>query len=98
MQSPKEFARKQVLAEPYLANPAPINQQNYASNQLLVSCSGRTIEDDGVGFDVQAVQHAGLSVGMRSMTARAERMGGQLQVASGPTGTTLTVVLVLALP
>ena len=49
-----------------------------------------------MGFDVQAVQHAGLSVGMRSMTARAERMGGQLQVASGPTGTTLTVVLVLA--
>ena len=54
------------------------------------------IADDGVGFDVDAVQHAGLSVGMRSMTARAERIGATLQVASGATGTTLTVVLALA--
>jgi hypothetical protein len=30
-----EFARKQVLAKPYLANPEPINQQNYDSNQPL---------------------------------------------------------------
>ena len=63
-----------------------------APGQLLVC-----IEDDGVGFDVDAVQHAGLSVGMRSMTARAERMGGRLQVASDATGTRLTVVLVLLL-
>ena len=55
------------------------------------------IEDDGVGFDVQAVQHAGLSVGMRSMAARAERMGGTLQVVSGVSGTQLTVQLKLAL-
>lgn len=54
------------------------------------------IEDDGVGFDVEAVQDAGLSVGLRSMTARAERMGGRLQVASDATGTRLTVVLELA--
>ena len=53
------------------------------------------IEDDGVGFDVQAVQHAGLSVGMRSMAARAERMGGTLEVVSGVAGTVVTVVLTL---
>ena len=53
------------------------------------------IEDDGVGFDVQAVQHAGLSVGMRSMAARAERMGGTLEVVSGAAGTVVTVVLAL---
>ena len=40
------------------------------------------IEDDGVGFDVEAVRHAGLSVGMRSMMARAERIGGALEVVS----------------
>ena len=51
------------------------------------------IEDDGVGFDVQAVQCAGLSVGMRSMMARAERMGGQLKVESGTHGTLISVVL-----
>ena len=50
-----------------------------------------------MGFDVQAVQHAGLSVGMRSMAARAERMGGTLQVVSGVSGTQLTVQLKLAL-
>ena len=54
------------------------------------------IEDDGVGFDVQAVQHAGLSVGMRSMAARAERMGGTLEVESGAAGTVVTVVLALS--
>jgi hypothetical protein len=40
--SSERFARKQVLAKPYLANPAPINQQNYVSDQGLADCSGRT--------------------------------------------------------
>ena len=51
------------------------------------------IEDDGVGFDVAAVQAAGLSVGMRSMAARAERIGGRLSVQSGPCGTVVRVDL-----
>ena len=53
------------------------------------------IEDDGVGFDVEAVRHAGLSVGMRSMMARAERIGGALEVVSSSAGTKLTVKLAL---
>lgn len=53
------------------------------------------IEDDGVGFDVDAVRGAGLSVGMRSMTARAERIGGALQVESGPGRTVVGVELLL---
>lgn len=70
------------------------------ARQVRVECSQPQphtlclrIEDDGVGFDVQAVQSAGLSVGMRSMAMRAERMGGVLEVVSGPAGTRLTVVL-----
>ena len=51
------------------------------------------IEDDGVGFDVEAVRRAGLSVGMRSMMARAERMGAAFDVDSGPGGTSVSVVL-----
>ena len=51
------------------------------------------VEDDGVGFDVQAVQTAGLSVGMRSMQARMARVGGDLQVQSAPGATVLTVQL-----
>ena len=53
------------------------------------------IEDDGVGFDVEAVRSAGLSVGMRSMTARAERIGAALQVESVPGRTILSVFLLL---
>ncbi|GKT26200.1 ATP-binding protein [Acidovorax sp. SUPP3334] len=54
------------------------------------------IEDDGVGFDVQAVQGAGLSVGMRSMAARAERIDGSLSVESRPGATVVSVTLGLA--
>ena len=45
MQPPKEFARKQVLAEPYLANPAPINPKNLEPDQRLAHCSGRTMKE-----------------------------------------------------
>ena len=53
------------------------------------------IEDDGVGFDVPAVQRAGLSVGMRSMAARAERMGARFSVDSAPGVTVVETVLLL---
>lgn len=52
-----------------------------------------SIEDDGIGFDVAAVQGAGQSVGMRSMTARAERVGGRFSVESGEAGTVVRVQL-----
>ncbi len=55
------------------------------------------IEDDGVGFDLQAVRKAGLGVGMRSMAARAERLGGGFDVSSGPDGTVVCVVVPLGL-
>ena len=54
------------------------------------------IVDDGMGFDVQAVQDAGVSVGMRSMQARMQRVGGELQVRSAPGATVLTVHLMPA--
>ncbi|THU05369.1 histidine kinase [Lampropedia puyangensis] len=50
------------------------------------------IEDDGIGFDVAAVREAGVSVGMRSMSARAERIGARFSVQSGLSGTVVTVV------
>lgn len=53
--------------------------------------------DDGVGFDVAAVQQADLSVGLRSMAARAERLGGRLSVESGSAGTQVHVELALLL-
>jgi signal transduction histidine kinase len=53
------------------------------------------VEDDGVGFDVAAVQTAGQSVGMRSMAARAERIGAVLDVSSGVCGTVVRVTVSL---
>ena len=53
------------------------------------------IEDDGVGFDVAAVNAAGLGIGMRSMAARIARVGGALTVTSKPGRTVLTVRLAL---
>lgn len=43
--SSEKFARKQVLAKPYLANRVPINPKNHQSDQRLVSCSGRTTDE-----------------------------------------------------
>ncbi|CAL60797.1 Conserved hypothetical protein, putative ATP-binding [Herminiimonas arsenicoxydans] len=53
------------------------------------------IEDDGVGFDVDAVRQAGISIGMRSMQARIAAVGGKLDVQSAPGRTVLTVTLQL---
>ena len=50
-----------------------------------------TVTDDGVGFDVDTAAQAGQGIGMRSMQARALRVGGALSVASEPGSTTLTV-------
>lgn len=47
------------------------------------------IQDNGVGFDVQANELMGLSVGMQSMKIRMGRIGGQLEIQSTPGKTTL---------
>lgn len=41
-----------------------------------------TIEDDGVGFDVKSNFQNGMSIGIRSMKMRLERVGAELQVSS----------------
>lgn len=46
-------------------------------NQLIL-----TIQDDGVGFDTDCVAQQGLSVGMRSMKMRLERIGAELNLSS----------------
>ncbi|QXZ08636.1 PAS domain-containing protein [Comamonas sp. Y33R10-2] len=61
------------------------------ANSLLLH-----IEDNGVGFDVQAVDASGLGIGMRSMAVRVARVGGLLEIDSSPGRTALTAKLVLA--
>ncbi len=49
------------------------------------------IEDDGSGFDVEVVHREHGSIGLHSMTERAELLNGQLQIESGSNGTTVFV-------
>ncbi|TCB62024.1 sensor histidine kinase [Acinetobacter terrae] len=46
-------------------------------NQLIL-----TIQDDGVGFNTDCVAQQGLSIGMRSMKMRLERIGAELNLSS----------------
>ena len=43
-----------------------------------------SVEDNGLGFDVDAVLAASMGVGMRSMQLRVRRIGGELQISSRP--------------
>ena len=83
------------LVEEALSNVIKHSQASsvkvHCSQQLLSGDLIVSIADNGVGFDVQAVRHAGLSVGMRSMAARAERLGAALEVQSRPGQTVVSV-------
>ena len=43
-----------------------------------------SVQDNGLGFDVDAVLAASMGVGMRSMQLRVRRIGGELQISSRP--------------
>lgn len=63
------------------------------TNQLTVK-----IQDNGIGFDPELVQKNGLSIGMRSMKMRIERMGGILDIQSVKGKTCVQVVMELYQP
>lgn len=56
------------------------------------------IQDDGIGFNVDSVLNAGLSVGMRSMAARAQRLGGSFNIESNSQGTLVFLSINLNTP
>lgn len=51
------------------------------------------VTDNGVGFDVGAVEKSGFNIGTRSMKARVERLKGSIETHSSPKGTTLIVTI-----
>ncbi|NNP69497.1 histidine kinase [Acinetobacter sp. Ac_5812] len=53
------------------------------------------IEDNGIGFNVESVQTAGMSVGLRSMQTRLERLGGCLDIYSKTGRTSLKACIPL---
>ena len=59
----------------------------YDDAQRLVLC----IEDNGKGFDVQSVFQSGMSIGLKSMQARVQKIGALLAVKSNTNGTYIEV-------
>ncbi|WP_235818474.1 sensor histidine kinase [Brucella grignonensis] len=53
------------------------------------------VKDNGIGFDVEAVHRANISIGMRSMSTRMARVGGRVEFASKPGQTLLSAVLTI---
>lgn len=53
------------------------------------------VEDNGIGFDVEAVHQANISIGMRSMSTRMARVGGRIELTSMPGRTLLSAVLAI---
>lgn len=51
------------------------------------------IQDNGVGFDADCVKQNGMSIGMRSMKTRVERMGGQLNISSAKGETVIQAII-----
>ncbi|NWK73053.1 ATP-binding protein [Acinetobacter sp. SwsAc6] len=52
-----------------------------------------TVQDDGVGFDVECVNQNGMSIGVRSMKTRAERMGATFSIQSASGCTRIQVLI-----
>ena len=59
------------------AKNVKVSMTYLVENQLIL-----TIQDDGVGFDTDCVAQQGLSIGMRSMKMRLERIGAELNLSS----------------
>lgn len=55
------------------------------------------IEDNGLGFNVACMTQNGMSIGMRSMKTRVERMGGQLHITSIKGETIVQAIIYLKL-
>ena len=54
------------------------------------------ITDNGVGFDMAMIESGSMGVGIRSMRARVERMGGRMEISSAEGGTHIQVQMPLA--
>jgi signal transduction histidine kinase len=75
------------------ASQVKVSLEYAQPHQLVLS-----IQDNGIGFDAEMVQKNGLSIGMRSMKMRVERMGGVFQIESEQGNTLIRVVLELYHP
>jgi two-component system sensor histidine kinase UhpB len=89
------------ILEEALTNVLKHSQASHLRVQCDLATAGLlrlVIEDNGRGFDPQATQQSGMSVGLRSMAARAARLGGHFHVDSTLGATTVCVTVPLGQP
>lgn len=96
---PRQHSSVQLLAltrflEEALTNALKHSRGNHFEITLDANQGGTTlcVQDNGVGFDIGNVSQ-GSGVGLHSMRARIERLGGQLALHSQPGGTRLVASL-----
>lgn len=53
------------------------------------------VQDNGRGFNQESIQKMGLTVGLKSMQARVEKMNGEIDITSQPGCTRIHLVLKL---
>ncbi|MEX1198182.1 MAG: 7TM diverse intracellular signaling domain-containing protein [Pseudohongiellaceae bacterium] len=83
------------FAEEALSNAIKHSRADHIEVCLRVDAEGQwlfCVSDNGTGFDVEAARNAG-GVGMRSMAARARKLGGALEISSREGGTELCLRL-----
>ena len=83
------------FAEEALSNAIKHSGTDHIEVCLESDGAGRldfSVRDNGSGFDVEAARHAG-GVGMRSMAARARKLGATLDIRSGEDGSILRLRL-----
>lgn len=81
-----EEALTNVVKHSY-ATEVSVKLEFYLDNTLSLH-----IEDNGVGFNIDAVELAGLSVGMRSIQSRMDRIQAECKISSIPGKTQLHVL------
>ncbi len=93
MLTPAECIALQRVLEECLTNVLKHSQADCVEvslsfqNQELVA----VVQDNGVGFDTKAVKESGLSVGLKSMRTRLNKINAELEVESKPGCTRVTV-------
>lgn len=83
------------FVEEALSNAIKHSGASHLSVEMQATTQGLSlcVSDNGRGFDVASVTFNDVGTGMRSMRARIERIGGQLEIESAPGATTLQVSL-----
>ena len=84
------------VLEESLTNIVKHSQASHIEVEMYYPCTTQlilTIQDNGIGFDAECVLNHGMSIGMRSMKMRLEKIGAVLEIESEKGCTKITASL-----